>query len=62
MLLTGLVFTGLGILPVIVSQSYGAIFLTPIGCVFLLWAYFSYRSGKQIAEVERRSETGIAPQ
>jgi hypothetical protein len=53
----GLLFLGFGILPVLFSQSYGAIFMVPLGCVFLLWAFFSHRSGKQITTVEDRKNT-----
>jgi hypothetical protein len=60
-LIVGLLFLGFGMLPVLVSQDYGAIFLAPLGCVFLLWSYFSYRSGKQICEVGYRSEPATPP-
>jgi hypothetical protein len=60
-LIAGLLFLGFGILPVVVSQSYGAIFLAPLGGLFLLWSLFSYRSGKQISEVGSPSEPSAAP-
>ena len=60
-LIMGVFFVAFGVLPVLVSQSYGALFLTPLGCVSLLWSYFSYRSGKEISEVLDRSEPGAAP-
>jgi hypothetical protein len=47
-------FLAFGILPVLVSQSYGVIFLAPMGVGFLLWSFFSFRSGKQISD-ERHS-------
>lgn len=50
-LIMGLLFTCFGILPVLVSNNYGAIFMVPMGLVFLLWSFFSYRSGKQISSV-----------
>jgi hypothetical protein len=56
LLIAGLIFLVFGFLPVVVSQSYKAIFLAPLGCLFLLWSLFSYRSGKQISEVDCMSE------
>jgi hypothetical protein len=60
LLICGLLFAGFGLLPVIVSQSYGAFFMVPLGAVFLLWSFFSYRSGKQIVDVEPRREPAAA--
>jgi hypothetical protein len=60
-LIMGLFFVAFGILPVLLSQSYGAFFMAPLGAVFLLWSFFSYRSGKQISEVPGRSEPGAPP-
>ena len=56
----GLFFIGFGVLPILVSDNYAALFMAPLGCVFLLWSYFSYRSGKQISEVSDRSDPGAA--
>lgn len=61
MLIIGLVFVGFGILPVLISQNYGALFLAVIGAIFLLWSYFSYHSGKQISETPRPSDPGVPP-
>ena len=54
--LFGIMFLAFGILPVLVSQSYGVIFLAPMGVGFLLWSFFSFRSGKQITEVKHHSK------
>lgn len=56
MLIIGLCFLAFGVLPIVTAGSYGAFFMMPLGAVFLLWAYFSYRSGKQIAEVSGASD------
>jgi hypothetical protein len=50
----GVIFLGFGLLPVLVSGNYGTVFMVPLGGVFLLWSFFSYRSGKQISSVEPR--------
>ena len=50
-LIMGLLFAGLGILAAVTSQNFLALLLVPFGGVFLLWSFFSYRSGKQISEV-----------
>lgn len=52
MLLAGLLFGGLGLLLLVFKGDSGAIFMMPLGALFLLWSFFSYRSGKQIAAVE----------
>ena len=52
LLLAGLLFGGMGVLPWMLTGNVGPLFMVPLGCLFLLWAYFSYRSGKQIAEIE----------
>lgn len=44
-LIFGLIFVGFGLL----SGKAGSFFMVPLGCVFLLWSFFSYRSGKQIS-------------
>jgi hypothetical protein len=61
MLIAGLLISGFGLLPVIVSRSYGAFFLIPFGAIFLLFSYFSYRSGQQIVAVEYRGDPGSNP-
>lgn len=61
MLIAGLIFAAFGILPVLVSRSYGALVFVLLGCLFLLWSFFSYRSGKQISDVDFRSERSAAP-
>lgn len=60
-LMTGLVFVAFGVLTALAAKSYGALLLAPLGGIFFLWSYFSYRSGKQITEVPDRSEPGAAP-
>ena len=62
MLICGALFIGFGMLPVLMSQNYGAFFLVPVGAVFLLWSYFSYRSGKQITEVRGPTRPGHVSQ
>jgi hypothetical protein len=52
LLIFGLLLTGIGAVPAIVSNAYEALFLVPLGCVFLLMSFFSYRSGKQIGAVD----------
>ena len=61
MLIAGLLISGFGLLPVIVSRSYGAFFLIPFGAIFLLFSYFSYRSGQQIVAVEYRGDPSANP-
>jgi uncharacterized membrane protein YfcA len=56
LLICGLIFVVSGVLPVLVSRNYGALFIALIGCVFLLWSFFCYRSGQQISQVEPRRE------
>lgn len=48
MLIAGLVFLSAGLLSIIVYRDYDASFIAVLGLVFLLWAYFSYKSAKQI--------------
>ena len=61
MLIAGIFFTGFGLIPIIVSRNYGALFFVPIGGIFLLLSYFSHRSGEQIMAVDYRSGPGAAP-
>jgi hypothetical protein len=58
MLVAGLLMSGFGLLPAIVSRSYGTLFLVPFGAIFLLFSFFSYRSGQQIVAVEYRGDPG----
>jgi len=52
-LIMGVVFIGIGLLPVLVGGGCGlSLIVVPFGCVFLLMAFFNYRSGKQISNVE----------
>ena len=51
-LIIGLLFVALGLLPLLVNENGGALFMAPIGAVFLLSSFFSFRSGKQITEVK----------
>jgi hypothetical protein len=56
-LILGLIFLAFGFLPVVVSRDYTlAVFLAPLGCVFVIWSYFYYRSGKEIVDATSRSE------
>lgn len=48
MLILALVFIALGILPVIMNDQYGLVICAVMGFVYLLWAFFSYRSAKQM--------------
>jgi hypothetical protein len=50
-LIMGLLFVAFGIVPVLVSGNYGTLFFALLGGIFLLMSFFSFRSGKQIAEV-----------
>jgi len=61
LLISGFLFTGFGLLPVLVAKNYGAIFMVPLGFVFLLWSYFSYRSGKQISSIGYQGKPDIPP-
>ena len=61
MLIAGLLISGFGLLPAIVSRSYGTLFLVPFGAIFLLFSYFSYRSGQQIVAVEYRGDGSTKP-
>jgi hypothetical protein len=56
MLIIGLLFVFTGFVPLLTGQGYGLLFVAVVGCVFLLWSYFSYRSGKQFSTVEDRGE------
>ena len=47
-LLVGLVFLFIGIASMIMKDNYGMSCTAILGLVFLLWPYFSYRSGEQI--------------
>jgi hypothetical protein len=52
MLIIGLIFLGFGLLPIVVNNDYGASFMAVIGGIFLLWAFFSFKSARQINEVK----------
>lgn len=52
MLIVGLLFFSVGVLPVIIRGSWDSSFMAVLGLVFLLWSYFSYKNGKQIESVD----------
>ncbi len=52
MLMSGLVFLLIGVIPIIISGNYSSSFIAILGLIFLLWSFFSYRSGKQIEAPE----------
>jgi len=57
----GLIFLVFGFLPVLTSRDYTlVIFLAPLGCVFVIWSYFYYRSGKEIVDTTIRGEPDAA--
>jgi hypothetical protein len=47
-LMAGVAFLSVGVLPILVKGTYDTAFLAILGLIFLIWSYFSYRSGKQI--------------
>ena len=55
LLLSGLVFTFMGIVPIIINNNYASSFLAVLGAIFLLWSYFSYSTGKQIESTEKNA-------
>jgi len=61
MLIMGLLFVGFGSLLLILSPDSSGILFVLLGCVILLWAFFSHRSGRQISEVDYRSDAGASP-
>ena len=52
MLALGVVFLVVGILPVVMGQGYGTIFLAVMGFLFIIWSYSSFVSAKQISNIE----------
>lgn len=52
MLVLGLVFFFIGIIPVITGRGYATIFLAIMGLLFVIWSYFSFVSAKQITNIE----------
>ncbi len=52
MLVLGLVFLFIGIIPVITGRGYATIFLAIMGLLFVIWSYFSFVSAKQITNIE----------
>lgn len=51
-LIIGIVFLGFGLLPILVNGDYGASFMAVVGAIFLLWAFFSFKNGRQISSVK----------
>jgi hypothetical protein len=60
-LLLGLIFFAFGIVPIITGDGYGSAFIAVLGAVFILGSYFSYQSGKQIQEIERKPNQTVEP-
>ena len=52
LILGGLFPFVLGLIPILRGEGIGSIFFVIIGIVFLLWGYFSFKSGKQIQQVD----------
>jgi len=52
MLLVGLIFFSIGIIPILAGDGFDSTFMAFLGALFFLWSYFSYKSGKQIEEVK----------
>jgi hypothetical protein len=48
----GLIFSGFGILPIIVSGNYGSSFMAVVGVLFIVWSYSQFKSGRQITSVK----------
>ena len=48
----GLIFSGLGVLPIIVSGNYELSFMGVIGVIFIFWSYSQFKSARQIASVK----------
>ena len=55
--IAGLVFFIVGLMPIILRGNYGSSFMAVLGLVFFLWAYFSYKNGKQIEGGDAQSST-----
>jgi len=55
LLIVGLIFLSFGLLPALLMEQYGALFMAPFGFVLLLWSYFSYKSAKQIESTEKNA-------
>jgi len=53
MLVFGLVCLALGILPIIAGRGYATALLALFGFFFVLWAYFSFVSAREISSVEK---------
>lgn len=51
-LIMGIIFLGFGLLPILINDDYGASFMAVIGFIFLLWSFFSFKSGRQITAVK----------
>lgn len=52
MLIMGLLFLAVGILPVITGRGYGTITFAVLGLFFLFLSYSSFLSAKQISKIE----------
>jgi hypothetical protein len=52
MLVLGLVFFFIGIIPVITGHGYASIFIAIMGLLFVIWSYFSFVSARQISNIE----------
>ena len=50
-LIMGLIFMAIGLVPLILSGEIGpSLIVLPLACVFLLMAFFNFRSGSQISK------------
>jgi predicted phage tail protein len=52
-LLMGLIFFAIGIVPILAGHGYGSAFMAIFGLVFMIWSFFSYQSGQQIQKIEK---------
>lgn len=51
-LILGVIFSGFGILPIIVNGNYGSSFMAVVGILFIFWSYLHFKSGRQITSVK----------
>lgn len=51
----GIVFFVTGVWPIVAKGKYGMAFIAVMGVLFVVWAYFNYRSGKQIESAEKNA-------
>ncbi len=52
MLIMGIVFFAIGIIPILTGGGYGTLFLAVMGLIFVKWSYFSFVNAKQISNIK----------